>query len=172
MVTELIDLFGNQVRSAVIEEKTFEEKYADYIGSAAWKRLREYKIKSVGNKCEKCHISGYTVELQVHHLSYERFKHECLDDLQVLCQKCHVKADQIRQETDEEKRIKKKMNSALVRGFEEWMDNTPGESEWFIKSDNYLKVKWDQFTSYLHLSYKPKYWRSPNWCRTDPRKGI
>ena len=156
------DLFGNELPELEPKEKTFEEKYSEYIGSAAWRRLREYKIESVGNACEKCHVSGHTVDLQVHHLTYERFKHERLEDLQVLCQKCHEKADKKRIEIKEEKHTKGK----LARGFEEWMDAGKHE-HWRRQKDGILEGYWNAFIRELRLPFTPKFHRSANWHESD-----
>ena len=60
--------------------------YNDYMRSEDWKHVRRLKLEFAGNRCEKC---GATDELHVHHLTYDRFGHENLTDLQVLCRDCH-----------------------------------------------------------------------------------
>ena len=50
--------------------------------------LRVKKLLLDGERCELC---GSTLSLQVHHKTYENLFHENLDDLQVLCVKCHAR---------------------------------------------------------------------------------
>jgi 5-methylcytosine-specific restriction endonuclease McrA len=63
--------------------------YSQYLNSFHWRDLRDAKLHSVNDRCEKCHRRS---NLQVHHLTYERLGHERLTDLQVLCESCHEKA--------------------------------------------------------------------------------
>ena len=60
--------------------------YAKYINSKKWELVRRRKLKAVGYKCQECHRG---CELDVHHLTYERFGNERLDDIVVLCKRCH-----------------------------------------------------------------------------------
>lgn len=45
-------------------------------------------MKQSGFVCEIC---GSAINLQVHHLTYEHFRSEPMEDLIVLCAKCHHK---------------------------------------------------------------------------------
>ena len=70
------------------------KQYIDYIQSEAW-RLKKAQIIFVrGRQCERCKKGDY---LQLHHLNYDRLGHELDSDLQLLCVKCHKKADQHRE---------------------------------------------------------------------------
>lgn len=60
--------------------------YSEYLMSRWWQNRRRQKIKSVGDKCERC---GADLGLQVHHLSYDRLWGEKNADLEVLCGDCH-----------------------------------------------------------------------------------
>ena len=60
--------------------------YKEYINSEAWAQIRWCKLREVGYKCEEC---GRKWELDVHHLTYERLGNERMDDLIVLCVRCH-----------------------------------------------------------------------------------
>lgn len=62
--------------------------WGNYLSRAHWRMVRVKKLIAVGEKCEVC---GTTKALQVHHASYENLFHESLDDLQVLCNKCHAR---------------------------------------------------------------------------------
>jgi hypothetical protein len=60
--------------------------YTEYINSEAWAQVRWRKLKEVGYKCEECNRKW---ELDVHHLTYERLGSEKMNDLIVLCKRCH-----------------------------------------------------------------------------------
>jgi hypothetical protein len=55
-------------------------------------------FKLRGKKCERC---PSTCDLELHHLTYERFGREQPSDLQILCPVCHDRADQERMEASE-----------------------------------------------------------------------
>ncbi len=61
--------------------------YSDYLNTEEWKSTRDKKLQSVKCRCEMC---GSTGPLQVHHLNYCRLGQEKLNDLRVLCSKCHA----------------------------------------------------------------------------------
>ncbi len=60
-----------------------------YLKSLHWSRLRFAKIKKTGRGCEKCGVSKKRGIYHVHHLVYRQIFDVTLDDLQVLCEKCH-----------------------------------------------------------------------------------
>lgn len=64
------------------------QEYQDYIKSPEWLSLRK-RILSTRNYCEVC--GAKDCELHLHHKTYENFKHEKDEDLQVLCFDCHSK---------------------------------------------------------------------------------
>lgn len=117
----MFNLFGEAVDQP--KEKTFKEKYQDYIASPQWKRLRDAKIKSVGGVCERCGISKWSERLEVHHLHYRTFKKESLSDLQALCHKCHTYADMERQTLSDLEKKARQQSSSLYIGFTQWMKN-------------------------------------------------
>jgi hypothetical protein len=61
--------------------------YAIYMHSPEWRATRKLKLQQVGFRCQGC---GSDERLQAHHLTYERFGHERMEDLQVLCHICHA----------------------------------------------------------------------------------
>jgi len=65
-----------------------DSAYADYLRRPWWRGLRQWKIDNVGGKCERC---GSTLNLQVHHLTYDTLGEEMPWDLEVLCKRCHGK---------------------------------------------------------------------------------
>jgi hypothetical protein len=157
----ITDLFGNSTGDTQ-PEKSFEEQYTEYINSPTWKRIRDEKIKSVNGRCERCGLSKWSVTLTVHHRDYKHFKRERLEDLEVLCKKCHEGADVERVDNTTTRRT----NSAVIRGFEKWMDK--GNSKgWRKTSDAHLTPLWRSFLKDLARKtgkrYDIPYWRSPEW---------
>lgn len=72
------------------KRKSRKENYYDFLNSDYWKYVRKLKLKSAGGKCQIC---GGKHNLVVHHNSYAHHKeeHKHLEDLVVLCRKCHEK---------------------------------------------------------------------------------
>ena len=58
------------------------QAYYEYIDSAEWQRVRERRIELGKRHCAVCTTCD---GLQVHHLTYERFGHENMNDLLPLC---------------------------------------------------------------------------------------
>lgn len=75
---ELPDNFTNNNRQFYREE---------YLKSDHWKNLRYCKLQQVCY-CEMC---DNTSTLDVHHINYKNLYDVELEDLMVLCRKCHVK---------------------------------------------------------------------------------
>ena len=67
-------------------QKTRAARNREYYESDEWKKKRRQKLKASGYTCELC---GSAINLQVHHISYSHFGAEPLEDLIVLCAKCH-----------------------------------------------------------------------------------
>ena len=75
--------------------------YNKYISSTTWGRKRRVFIKdsqtvSGLNQCEKCekYITGRGIH--IHHKHYRNFGNETREDIEILCNKCHVAADRER----------------------------------------------------------------------------
>lgn len=70
--------------------------YVEYLESEHWRQLRQRKLESVNHRCERCGAyskrapTGVLGGLDVHHLTYERLRNEPLEDLEVLCVRCHA----------------------------------------------------------------------------------
>lgn len=78
------------------------KEYDEYMQSDAWlARCRALKEKR-GHRCERCGVRN--VPIQFHHLNYDRLGHELDDDLQIVCLKCHPKADRERIEWEQRRR--------------------------------------------------------------------
>jgi 5-methylcytosine-specific restriction endonuclease McrA len=61
-------------------------EYVRYMRSTDWKAKRLFALHLAGYRCQLCGGRG---RLQVHHNTYERFGHELMSDLIVLCGDCH-----------------------------------------------------------------------------------
>lgn len=75
-----------------------KKEYRAYLQSPKWKALRQLVFERARKNansnnlfgvCEKCGYQPWKPILQVHHLTYERVFHEELDDLILLCPRCH-----------------------------------------------------------------------------------
>lgn len=70
---------------------SMNEAYAEYLASDEWKQRRKQRILESDGKCEAC---GTTLDLQVHHLTYDRIFHEPMRDLMALCNYHHAAAEE------------------------------------------------------------------------------
>lgn len=62
------------------------EKYAAYLCSPEWGRMRAAVRERCQGKCERCEVG---IVNAVHHLTYIRKYRELASDLQGVCQGCH-----------------------------------------------------------------------------------
>ena len=74
------------------EEMTKEQEwYRRYLKCEHWQMLRLEVLKRSGGACEICGFKPYQRgNLQVHHLTYSNVGNEKLDDLIVVCPRCHM----------------------------------------------------------------------------------
>ncbi len=63
--------------------------YDRYIHSTEWRKKADKRLEMDGHTCQVCGREA----VDVHHLTYDRFGHENMDDLVSLCRKCHNKAE-------------------------------------------------------------------------------
>ena len=74
------------IDSDITNRRSFKKKYKEYGKSQRWKDLKNVALKRANSICEVCGKSAQVV----HHKSYPaNFKDDNLDNLQVLCKKCH-----------------------------------------------------------------------------------
>lgn len=70
-------------------------EYKAYLQSPEWQKTRTTAITEAGSKCERCDLPRWLAEvlfdqdLHVHHKTYARKGAELLEDLEVLCRRCH-----------------------------------------------------------------------------------
>lgn len=65
------------------------EEMQEYWKSEEWTKMKADLFVLRGGKCERC---GKTLGATFvpHHLSYDHFKEETVEDLQLLCMRCHA----------------------------------------------------------------------------------
>lgn len=64
--------------------------YNEYLQTKHWKTFSRERVREADYKCKKCGRSD--IELNVHHLTYERRGCELASDVIVLCKACHLEA--------------------------------------------------------------------------------
>lgn len=67
------------------------DEYKRYIHSAEWRRKANERLALDKHTCRVCGKPA----AEVHHLTYDRFRNEQMDDLVSLCHQCHVKAEEL-----------------------------------------------------------------------------
>ena len=74
-----------------------EMPYTDFLNTKYWKIIQKYKLYTVGYQCQLCNSKKQT--LHIHHKTYEHRGSEYLflNDLIVLCEKCHQKYHNIKE---------------------------------------------------------------------------
>jgi len=77
---------GRKVRGG-LTVKQWKNAHQRYLASKEWAQLKKRLFKKYGEYCRSC---GSTQQLQVHHLTYDRWRQEELTDLVVLCCHCHA----------------------------------------------------------------------------------
>jgi hypothetical protein len=63
------------------------ERYQKYLHSEQWQEKRAAVLKRDGYFCVGCSAQRF---LDVHHLTYDRWGSERLEDLATLCRECHM----------------------------------------------------------------------------------
>jgi nucleoside 2-deoxyribosyltransferase len=66
-----------------------KSKYNQYLESDKWKEIARMKRNEAGGRCQLCNDNKG--RLNVHHRTYDNIYQEKMDDLIVLCDKCHTK---------------------------------------------------------------------------------
>ena len=70
--------------------------YGEYMRGDEWKQKRRARIELDGYRCKMC---GSPINLNVHHITYDRLGYEEMDDLVTLCKICHAKLHGKEEET-------------------------------------------------------------------------
>lgn len=78
------------MRTNAQQRRQRKRDYTEYMKSAEWATLRSDVFDRDNYTCRRCGESGRPGnELTAHHVTYERFRHEKLDDMLTLCKGCH-----------------------------------------------------------------------------------
>lgn len=77
-------------RNLLLGPKSLPVGYNKYIKSNEGKEKRKFAFKAVNYQWTRC---GKKDKLQVHHLNYRYLYKERLNDVRVLCERCHKDAD-------------------------------------------------------------------------------
>jgi hypothetical protein len=73
--------------------ESYKELYSDYLNSEKWDSLKKLALERADYKCELC---GATYKA-VHHVKYpKKYQNDHIDNLLVVCGKCHAKLHGIR----------------------------------------------------------------------------
>lgn len=70
-------------------------EYKEYLKTPGWQARRKEAFKYHGSMCASCFMPrwlaeiAYDQDLHVNHLTYARRGHEDMDDLELLCRRCH-----------------------------------------------------------------------------------
>ena len=81
--------------------------YNKVLRSARWRDMKARLLRFRGERCEGCpkvFASGAGKKnLSLHHRTYDRLGHELDEDVQLLCENCHEKADRERERQGKER---------------------------------------------------------------------
>lgn len=69
-----------------LTDKEFQKIYQPYMQSPEWGARRLQAFEYYGKKCQAC---GRERNLTVHHADYTNLFNEKMDELRVLCKRCH-----------------------------------------------------------------------------------
>lgn len=112
-------------RSFVFGTPEFKQAYKCYISSPRWRRLCRQVRDRAKNRCEKC--GALHGRIEVHHLTYERFRSERPVDLLLLCVRCHECADHQREQENERKFEEAGEQMRYQNGFHTFMEKKYGD---------------------------------------------
>ena len=113
--------------------KKFTSK-EEYYKSEDWEKIRTFALHRAKHRCQRCGASGI---LQVHHSTYNNLYNEKPEDLEVLCKKCHKKADR---EREYDSRYDSALDTYMTKKYGEDWDYFDGYEEEF---DDWLERKHD-----------------------------
>lgn len=75
-----------EIKDVQLDLKTMN--YLKYRDSEHWKQFCKFALEHYGHACQMCGASN--TKLDVHHKTYESRGEETIDDVLVLCRKCHI----------------------------------------------------------------------------------
>jgi ssDNA-binding Zn-finger/Zn-ribbon topoisomerase 1 len=119
--------------------------YSAYIQSNDWRKKRKYVLGKLGHECQRCGAKDKS--LQVHHKHYKTLYHEKLDDVQVLCEECHLAADYQRRQSN--------VSEANENAFVTWATKKYGEESLYEMDEMRL---YDEFEDWLEWKEREGYY--------------
>lgn len=85
--------------------------YLIYLKSPAWKIKKQQVFLERGRTCEICMSNR---NIQIHHKTYDNLYNEDLEDLKILCDKCHKKEHKIGEKKQQPKKDEYITDSSCV----------------------------------------------------------
>ncbi len=84
---EIVNSYTEKEIKEILDNKKFYIDYDSFLLTPYWKVIKQI-LKQKHNSCQRC---GSKYKLHIHHLTYNHhfYEHLFLDDLIVLCEKCH-----------------------------------------------------------------------------------
>jgi 5-methylcytosine-specific restriction endonuclease McrA len=116
-------------------KKYFRSK-EEYYKSEEWEKIRIFALHRTQNRCQRC---GAEKNLEVHHLTYDNLYNEKPQDLEVLCKKCHYRADR---ERESDNRYNNALDTYMSKKYGEDWDYFDGCEEEF---DAWLERQQDDY---------------------------
>lgn len=111
--------------------------------------------KQAGHRCQDC--GRPSPSLEVHHLNYERFGHERMSDLRVLCTPCHDAADEVR-EAEVRARAQQAWDDACEdssnRAYDTYMTKKHGDRYDLIENEHHR----EEFETWREKKEERDYW--------------
>lgn len=143
--------------------RDMRERYERCIASNKWKAIRERALEKSYNadapaseiygnyRCQKCQWYFKKDQLEVHHRHYQTLGNEQLDDLMVLCTRCHKHQDEVRA-AEGRRRGEDALEEARFAG---WATKVYGE-DWMLKYDPSDLA--DEFYDWVERKESEDYW--------------
>ena len=141
-------------RSLIYGTLEFNQAYSCYIASPQWKKLARKVNDRAKGVCERCRKP--TARLEAHHLTYERFQHELLKDLQALCKPCHDFADRLRKQQNQEKFEAAGEEAQYSAAQHTYFAKKYGE-DWYFNHDNDPVERMEEFDTWLEKKREQDY---------------
>ncbi len=100
--------------------KKAKDKYAKYLKSSHWYKVRKQYLANHLYRCAKCGMTHGILHL--HHKTYKNLGNERMEDLQLLCEDCHsqthieiLEKKLIGQTPKAQRKIKRRIAHLLLR---------------------------------------------------------
>ena len=102
-------------------QKLYEQmnEYEEYILSKDWALLKEIRLKKDNNQCVLCKSKE---KLVCHHITYIRLYHEDINDMIILCSRCHSRMHRLSPPKDQPDFAKQKVWNQVIKPTQVEMD--------------------------------------------------